>query len=47
MTNSTTSPERRIVISRQKHQGQYFREILDDSTYLDMMLIPGGEFMMG
>lgn len=47
MSNSSTRPERRLVISRQTHQGQYFTEQLDDHTRLEMMLIPSGTFMMG
>jgi formylglycine-generating enzyme required for sulfatase activity len=47
MSNKTTSSERRLVISRQTHRGQYFTEPLDESVSLDMMLIPGGRFQMG
>ncbi len=47
MPDGTTIPERRLVISRQTHRGQYFTEPLDDNTRLDMMLIPGGTFLMG
>jgi formylglycine-generating enzyme required for sulfatase activity len=43
----TINPARRLVISRQTHQGQYFTEPLTDSISLDMMLIPGGSFQMG
>jgi formylglycine-generating enzyme required for sulfatase activity len=42
-----TTPERRIVTSRQAHRGQYFIEPLNETVYLDMMLIPGGIFQMG
>jgi formylglycine-generating enzyme required for sulfatase activity len=35
------------VISRQKRQGQYFTEHLNETTRLEMMLIPGGTFQMG
>ena len=47
MPEVTTSPERRLVISRQTHQGQYFSELLNERTPLDMMLIPKGTFLMG
>jgi len=47
MPDATTSPERRLVISRQTHRGQYFSELLDETTRLDLMLISGGTFLMG
>ncbi len=47
MPETTASPERRIVIGRQKHRGQYFTELLNETTHLDMMLIPAGTFQMG
>jgi formylglycine-generating enzyme required for sulfatase activity len=47
MPDVTTSPKRRIVTSRQTHQGQYFTEPLNETILLDMMLIPGGSFQMG
>jgi formylglycine-generating enzyme required for sulfatase activity len=47
MPKPTASPERRLIIRRQTHQGRYFSEALDSSTNLDMMQIPGGSFMMG
>jgi formylglycine-generating enzyme required for sulfatase activity len=47
MPEGKTSPERRPLISRQVHQGQFFTEALNESTHLDMMLIPGGTFEMG
>lgn len=47
MSTGSSHPERRVVITRQKHQGQYFTEWLDENTPLEMMLIPGGTFMMG
>jgi formylglycine-generating enzyme required for sulfatase activity len=47
MPEGKTSPERRPLISRQVHQGQFFTEALNESTGLDMMLIPGGTFEMG
>ena len=46
MPDSAVSPQRRVVISYQSHQGQYFTERLD-GTPLDMLLIPSGSFMMG
>ncbi len=47
MTNESTVADKRLVISRQTHQGKYFTEPLDDSTRLDIMLIPSGSFQMG
>ena len=47
MPDGTTSPERRLVISRQTHRGQFFTELLNETTSLDMMLISGGTFLMG
>jgi formylglycine-generating enzyme required for sulfatase activity len=47
MPDKTATPERRLVISRQLHRGRYFSEQLDETTQLDMMLIPSGTFMMG
>jgi formylglycine-generating enzyme required for sulfatase activity len=47
MPERKTSPERRPLISRQVHQGQFFTEALNESIHLDMMLIPGGTFEMG
>jgi formylglycine-generating enzyme required for sulfatase activity len=47
MPAGTANPERRLVISRQVHQGQFFTEPLNETTNLDMMLIPGGKFEMG
>jgi formylglycine-generating enzyme required for sulfatase activity len=47
MPKPTASPERRLIIRRQTHQGRYFSEALDSRTNLDMMQIPGGSFMMG
>jgi formylglycine-generating enzyme required for sulfatase activity len=47
MPDITTSPERRIVLSRQTHRGQFFTEPLNETTHIDMMLIPGGTFQMG
>ncbi len=42
-----STPTRRLVISRQTHRGQYFTERLNETTQLDMMLIPSGSFLMG
>ena len=47
MPEPTSTSARRIVISRQNHRGQFFTEQLNDTTSLDMMLIPGGTFQMG
>ena len=47
MPDGTTSPTRRLVISRQSHRGQYFPEPLNETTHLDMMQILGGAFLMG
>ena len=47
MPNPAVNPQKRVVIRYQSHQGQYFTERLDDSTSLDMLLIPSGSFMMG
>jgi formylglycine-generating enzyme required for sulfatase activity len=47
MPAGTTNPERRLVISRQVHQGQFFTEPLNETIDLDMMLIPGDKFEMG
>jgi formylglycine-generating enzyme required for sulfatase activity len=47
MPDSTTTPDRRLVITRQTHRGQFFTEALSDTVSLDMMLIPGGAFQMG
>ena len=47
MSNASTIPERRFVISRKTYQGQYFTEQLNETTSLDLMLIPGGTFWMG
>jgi formylglycine-generating enzyme required for sulfatase activity len=47
MPEGKTSSERRLLISRQVHQRQFFTEALNESTRLDMMLIPGGTFEMG
>ncbi|MDJ0901582.1 MAG: formylglycine-generating enzyme family protein [Xenococcus sp. MO_188.B8] len=37
----------KLVIRRQQKQGQYFTEDLGNGVGLDMVLIPGGSFMMG
>ncbi|MCG5058925.1 MAG: formylglycine-generating enzyme family protein [Limnoraphis sp. WC205] len=47
MSNET---EKRIIIThitRYKRTGQYFTENLGDGVGLDMVLIPGGTFLMG
>ncbi|MEA5495972.1 formylglycine-generating enzyme family protein [Limnoraphis robusta] len=45
MSNDTN--EKRIIITRYKRTGQYFIENLGDGVGLDMVLIPGGTFLMG
>jgi len=47
MSEVTTPPTRRLVISRQRHRGQFFPEPLDETIRLDMMQIPSGTFLMG
>ncbi len=47
MSTGTPSPTRRLLISRQNHRGQFFAELLNETTRLDMMQIPGGTFLMG
>ena len=39
--------EKRILISRYKRSGKHFIESLSDEIGLDMVLIPGGKFLMG
>jgi formylglycine-generating enzyme required for sulfatase activity len=46
MSTPSSSPPR-ILIHRRRERAQYFREALGDGTSLDMILIPGGSFMMG
>jgi formylglycine-generating enzyme required for sulfatase activity len=36
-----------LLLKRKNHTARYFREKLSDSVHLDMMLIPGGSFLMG
>ncbi|WP_239124722.1 formylglycine-generating enzyme family protein [Leptolyngbya sp. CCY15150] len=43
----SSTPSRRLILRETTHQGQCFIEHLDDNTTLDMMLIPGGQFLMG
>ena len=38
---------KRILISRYKRSGKHFIETLSDKIGLDMVLIPGGKFVMG
>ena len=42
-----STPSRRLVLRETTHKGQCFVEHLDDDTTLEMMLIPGGQFLMG
>ncbi|MEL7039409.1 MAG: formylglycine-generating enzyme family protein [Cyanobacteria bacterium J06592_8] len=44
---SSETPQKRIIVTRYKTTGQYFKEDLGNSVGLDMVLIPGGEFLMG
>ena len=37
----------RLIIRRQQRQAQYYTEDLGDGIELDMILIPGGQFLMG
>jgi formylglycine-generating enzyme required for sulfatase activity len=36
-----------LLLKRTKHKAQFFREQLNDTVSLDMILIPGGTFLMG
>lgn len=45
MSSETT--QKRIIVTRYKRTGQYFRENLGSGVGLDMVLIPGGTFLMG
>jgi formylglycine-generating enzyme required for sulfatase activity len=36
-----------LLLKRKKHTAKFFREKLDATVSLDMMLIPGGKFEMG
>ncbi|MGK7907508.1 MAG: formylglycine-generating enzyme family protein [Synechococcus sp.] len=47
MADGTTTPERRFVLNRRPHSGQYFTEPLGQGIGIDMMLIRGGTFLMG
>jgi formylglycine-generating enzyme required for sulfatase activity len=38
---------KKLVLRRQRKQAQYFAEDLGNSIQLDMVLIPGGSFLMG
>jgi formylglycine-generating enzyme required for sulfatase activity len=42
-----TVNERGEIIKRQRHQAKYYSEDLGNGVMLDMVLIPGGKFMMG
>jgi formylglycine-generating enzyme required for sulfatase activity len=41
------SPQQKILTRRTRRTGQHFYEALSDEIRLDMVLIPGGTFMMG
>jgi len=43
----TSSPERRVVVRRAKRRARHFIEPLSEGVGLDMVLIPGGSFLMG
>jgi formylglycine-generating enzyme required for sulfatase activity len=45
MSEATT--EKRLLISRYQRRGKHFIENLSDEIGLDMVLIPGGKFLMG
>ena len=45
MPETTTS--KRLLISRYRRTGKHFIEYLSDQIRLDMVLIPGGKFLMG
>ncbi len=47
MSKSPPEQATRLVISRHQHQAQYFPEELGKGIELDMVLIPGGTFVMG
>jgi formylglycine-generating enzyme required for sulfatase activity len=36
-----------LLLKKQNHTAKFFQEKLNDSVSLDMMLIPGGRFLMG
>jgi formylglycine-generating enzyme required for sulfatase activity len=40
-------PNRRLVLKETTHQRQLFREALVEGIQLEMLLIPGGTFLMG
>ena len=44
---SDGSPRRRVATRRYQRTGQHFYEPLGDDIRLDMVLIPGGSFLMG
>ena len=44
---SEETREKRILISRYQHRGKHFMEALSNDISLDMVLIPGGTFIMG
>jgi formylglycine-generating enzyme required for sulfatase activity len=44
---SVTVNRRGDIIKRESHRANYFSEDLGNSTTLEMVLIPGGKFMMG
>jgi formylglycine-generating enzyme required for sulfatase activity len=46
-TQTPEQPEPKLTIKRQRHRAQYFTEDLGNGIGLDMVLIPGGSFLMG
>jgi formylglycine-generating enzyme required for sulfatase activity len=47
VSKSPPAPAAKLVISRQQSQAQYFPEDLGNGIKLNMVLIPGGSFLMG
>ncbi|NEP01573.1 MAG: formylglycine-generating enzyme family protein [Symploca sp. SIO2E9] len=46
-TKSTQEPKPKLVIKRKVRKAQYFTEDLGNGVELEMVLIPGGSFIMG
>lgn len=44
---SNEASHKHIIVTRYKRRGRYFTEKLEDRIDLDMVLIPGGKFLMG
>jgi formylglycine-generating enzyme required for sulfatase activity len=45
--STTQPPAAKFTINRHKQQAQYFAEDLGKGIELNMVLVPGGSFMMG